>query len=422
MITMLIVDDEYYIRKGIREAVDWASIGVSIVAEAADGEEGLALALALKPDIILMDIQMPFMDGLKLMAHLKEAEADAAVIVLSGHDEFAYAQKAIQSGVVDYLLKPIETEHLMQAVTRAYETLQARRSATQHQLLLKKDTAILASRFLRDAALGFVTDADMRAQCADLGIPFDGMAFQLIYLKLDDYDILAARMAPDAFGALRAQLLDQMLSRLHTATGTVHVAEVSPHEWAIVLADWQRGEPDGQALLRSRLKEGMETCGQDTYTISISVSRVCDTLAALSALYQEARGAADKLLPGTHSIAFAGLPSENDLRPEVREALLYIKNHYDADITVQTVADRLYISASYLMHIMKKDLGKTFNTCLTELRMERAKALLRDPANKVYEIAKQVGYHDVKHFNKTFKKHTGMTPRDFVRMHYADLT
>lgn len=71
MFRLLIVDDEYYVRVGIKSAIDWSEIGVEVVGEAADGEEALEMALSSRPDIILTDVRMPFMDGLTLMERLR---------------------------------------------------------------------------------------------------------------------------------------------------------------------------------------------------------------------------------------------------------------------------------------------------------------------------------------------------------------
>lgn len=73
------------------------------------------------------------------------------------------------------------------------------------------------------------------------------------------------------------------------------------------------------------------------------------------------------------------------------------------------------------MHIFKSDVGKTFHTFLTEYRMETAKELLRTPACRIYEIALQIGYTDVKYFNKLFKKYTSLTPSEYIRMYYAKI-
>ena len=126
MITMIVVDDEYYLRLGIKELTDWNEIGVELVGDAGNGEDGLKLALELEPDIILMDIRMPILNGLELMGKLKEYKLKSAVIVLSGFNDFEYAQVAINHGALAYLLKPIDKQQLVETVAKVVESLKQR--------------------------------------------------------------------------------------------------------------------------------------------------------------------------------------------------------------------------------------------------------------------------------------------------------
>ncbi len=94
MYKLLIVEDEDMLREALMAGVDWAGLGYE-ARGAGDGEQALALALTFRPDIVLTDIRMPFMDGLQLCAKLREALPGTMVAILSGHDEFAYAQEAL---------------------------------------------------------------------------------------------------------------------------------------------------------------------------------------------------------------------------------------------------------------------------------------------------------------------------------------
>lgn len=82
MLKILIVDDEYLVRLGIRETIDWEQYGFEIAAEAENGVQALGLALEVKPDIVITDIKMPFMDGLELIEKLKQHSVDAEVVIL----------------------------------------------------------------------------------------------------------------------------------------------------------------------------------------------------------------------------------------------------------------------------------------------------------------------------------------------------
>jgi two-component system response regulator YesN len=122
---MLIADDERWIRERLAHSIDWASVRVKVSGEAGDGEEALARATELKPDIILTDIRMPVISGLEFLAALKEKGAGAKVIIISGYDDFKYAQKAIKLGVYDYILKPVENDDLLEIVKKCADRIAA---------------------------------------------------------------------------------------------------------------------------------------------------------------------------------------------------------------------------------------------------------------------------------------------------------
>ncbi len=107
MYRLLIVDDEPLIRRGIRSLANLSNVGISEILEAQSGEEALAAVKEHMPHIVLMDINMPEMDGLTAAARIKEQSPDIFVIILTGYDYFEYAQTAIRAKVDDYILKPI---------------------------------------------------------------------------------------------------------------------------------------------------------------------------------------------------------------------------------------------------------------------------------------------------------------------------
>lgn len=107
MIKIFLVEDEVIIRDGIKNSIDWKKEGYEFVGEAGDGELAYPLILKEKPDILLTDIKMPFMDGLELSAAVKKELPDIKIIVLSGYNDFEFAKKGIEIGITNYLLKPI---------------------------------------------------------------------------------------------------------------------------------------------------------------------------------------------------------------------------------------------------------------------------------------------------------------------------
>ena len=117
MYKVCIIEDETIIRKGLLRAIDWKALDCKVVAEACNGKEGYKVIESEKPDIIILDINMPIMTGIDLLALLPKETY--ALIILSGHSEFEYAQKAIQFGVSEYLLKPIDHDALEESLKRA---------------------------------------------------------------------------------------------------------------------------------------------------------------------------------------------------------------------------------------------------------------------------------------------------------------
>ena len=115
---VFLVEDEIVTREGIRYNVDWQTNGFEFCGEATDGEMALPLLRASQPDVIITDIKMPFMDGLQLSKIVRENMPWVKIIILSGHDEFEYAQRAINVGVTDYLLKPVEFSRFLAAVNK----------------------------------------------------------------------------------------------------------------------------------------------------------------------------------------------------------------------------------------------------------------------------------------------------------------
>ena len=117
MYKVLVVEDEEIIRRGLIRSVDWNKHGLELMGEASNGKEALSLIAKTFPDIIILDINMPVMDGIELLERLPSHTY--SIIILSGHSEFEYAQQAIKHGVVDYLLKPVDQSKLLGSLEKA---------------------------------------------------------------------------------------------------------------------------------------------------------------------------------------------------------------------------------------------------------------------------------------------------------------
>src|SRR5690625_4688853 len=115
---MLIVDDDWLISDSLKTMDEWAEVNIDVVGTASNGEEALFWLEKVRIDFILTDIRMPYMDGISLAKHVYEHEPSINVIIMSGYEEFSYAQKAINYNAKGYILKPIDNEELFEVVNK----------------------------------------------------------------------------------------------------------------------------------------------------------------------------------------------------------------------------------------------------------------------------------------------------------------
>ncbi|QWU16453.1 two-component system, response regulator YesN [Paenibacillus sophorae] len=148
---ILIVDDEVIIRTGLCTVIDWEELGMTLLPPAESAEEALERIPGERPDIVLTDIRMSGMDGIELAKEIKRRLPDAEIIILTGYDDFGYAQQALREGVTDYLLKTSGPEEVIKAVMKAQRNLSAKREAAKQGAV---SAAALRSRLLEEWLTG----------------------------------------------------------------------------------------------------------------------------------------------------------------------------------------------------------------------------------------------------------------------------
>ena len=139
MYKVMLVDDEEIVIEGLKKKIDWEGLQLEIAGVAQDGLEALKMIEETTPDILITDVIMPVMDGLKLIETIKAMGKNIKTIILSGHDEFSYAQKALKLGAAEYQLKPISVEELEELLERIITKINEERQEEQVKNKLKKD-------------------------------------------------------------------------------------------------------------------------------------------------------------------------------------------------------------------------------------------------------------------------------------------
>lgn len=141
MLKVLIVDDESIIREGLKTIINWTEYGFEVCGTAANGREGLQMVREHRPDLAIVDIKMPVMDGIKMVEQLKAQKDKCRVIVLTAYSDFTYAQKFIELGADSYILKPVEQEDLIEVLQKVKRQIES-----EHEVRLGIDASLLLSR------------------------------------------------------------------------------------------------------------------------------------------------------------------------------------------------------------------------------------------------------------------------------------
>ncbi len=202
-LSIMVVDDEIDIREGIRDRIQWESIGYRIAGDFADGRRALEAARKQAPDVLLTDIRMPHLDGIQLAAHLREEHPETTVVLLTGHDEFEYAHAALRLQVDDFLLKPISAAELQKALAEVAERVRRRQQREASAADLRRNweasLPLLRDRALEAVLRGSASVADAVARCRDLGADLPPGRCRVILLAQDSQnDDESVMLPPDA--------------------------------------------------------------------------------------------------------------------------------------------------------------------------------------------------------------------------------
>ncbi len=185
MYKVMIADDEYHFREYLKEVIDWKKYGFELCIEARNGVEALEQTDGTVPDIALVDINMPYMDGLALAEKLKEKYQDIFIIIITGYNEFEYAKKAIQIGVVDYLLKPFTREELLTILDKIKIIIRSRKNkenfTEQNKNYMKEK---LLNLLISDECN--IPEEEILREFNSYGIEFDSTNFFVATIELDD--------------------------------------------------------------------------------------------------------------------------------------------------------------------------------------------------------------------------------------------
>ena len=513
------VEDEIITREGIRDNVDWQASGFEFCGEAADGEIALPLLRTAQPDVLITDIKMPFMDGLQLSKIVRERMPWVKIIILSGHDEFEYAQQAINLGVTDYLLKPVTVQKLQNVLQKLTVQLDQERKEQDNlkklQEQVEENRAVLCERLLFKLVVGAISPPEAIEKGQLLGLNFIARHYLVLILKIDLGD------RSEQYDHDEYQRLQQVVTALTEKNPDIFVLK---RDWGDLVLIMKGGTPEyleeerdvlldeiRQEIAKTRyqltvgvgssknqiadisqsfvealvsiqnpageIKSGLNRVVEQAELLKVEKSAVenylrsgaknefdeffhaylgslgetalksnlirnyifVDVVLAIAKLVNDLGGDVDKVIPGFNSIEMimSDIKSIEQLREQIykilssaldyrdrqpsdqyknliHQTIEYLEHHYtDPELSLHEMAAQANLSASHFSVVFSQETGRTFKECLTEIRINKAKELLRMTALRSADIAYQVGYNDPHYFSTVFKKNTGLSPIEF---------
>lgn len=189
MYKLILADDEEDVREGVVQEIEWERLGFEVAGVAENGKEALELIELMIPDVVVTDIQMPFMDGLHLAEQIRSRFPTVKIIILTGFDEFDYAQKAIRLHVDEYVLKPFSANELKDVLNKVRKQIDEETAERENVETLRehyrRSLPILREVFLTSLVTRTMPMREIREKAENYGIELEGDAFIAGVFSLD---------------------------------------------------------------------------------------------------------------------------------------------------------------------------------------------------------------------------------------------
>lgn len=353
MYRILIIDDEPVVREGISETIDWSAHGFELVGACRDGREGLHALETLKPDVVITDICMPFVDGLELAMWVGEEYPATRTILLTGYDEFEYAQEAVRLHVSDFLLKPITADELRTVLDAVRTDLDEERRRLREIDRIREQLAeslpLLRERFFNRLIRSLVESEEVERRRALLEIPVAGEAY--IALVCD-------RDAPQAEDDLTVLAIPGEIEKVVEENAVVFM---TPNDESVVVV-----AAAGEAEARTRALLYAEAISRRTArelgrSVSIGVGEPVASLEAISRSYREAKLALERrLVLGRDQIITAEAARGGSIEPMAPDQSVIRDRYVRAIRTGDTAGARSAIAELFSLF---RELHATSDAC-----------------------------------------------------------
>lgn len=396
MYRVLIADDEDIIRKGLAGMVAQHP-KLEVVALAQDGEIALEMAKEVRPDLMLVDINMPFADGFQFIEETRKVLPEVLIVIVTGYDNFEFVQRALQMGVTDYVLKPVMEQPffavLDKAVGRLENMAKSRKYLAWVTRQIEQNRPAMIDNFFHNwlrSSMDWVEVED-RMRYLQIRMP-SPYWLTILHLRGDfERDGFAGGSGwNDELLFFGCNNITQEVFEPYCPILTFHTEDDALAVISDVLPQKQWEE------LTRKLIPPIEEC------MCVKVELV----------QQQGESAAD--FPEVYERAVQTYRDQHSYSEAVRRAMAAINRQWgNSGLSLQSVADSLYVSAQYLSRQFHRETGDTFGNYLMRKRINEAMRMLQDPGLKMYEIAQKTGYTTQHYFSSAFKKALGISPAEY---------
>lgn len=363
MYTLLIADDETDERTLIRFLLNEYKNTFHIL-EAKNGREALLLLTDNHVDILLSDIQMPFLNGIELVSQVKEKNPDIEVLFFSGYDDFSYVKAALSLKAVNYILKPVDPDEFHKLLTEIVDRLDSRK------IEFSKSEKYIEEHF-HDIAHNMPMKNPSPASIDE------------------DTNLLLHDIESSIKMKQAAHLSEQVHTLFDKYTDIPELSHIYIRHVCTTLLKMLI------SALPVQTDEDMQNAVKEIY----SFRRFSDII---------------KMIEHYLDLVINIFEQEqNSSNYAIYQVEQYIRLHYPEDITLNSLADLVYLNPNYLSNVFAQVTGCTLNRYIKQIRMEKAQELLLNTNMKVSDISQAVGYPNTSYFCKSFQKMFGATPERF---------
>lgn len=384
---ILFVDDDAIARKSIANRIPWAKYGWDLLYCAKDGMDALEFMQTHQPDLILSDIKMPIMDGIQMAIIAKDYYPSVKFLFLSGYKDFEYAQQALKLNAIDYLTKPIMTESLIDSLKKADGIIRQEQKVSH---VMEQGYPTIRRHFISQLMynnFSQTNDAIFQAFDINLSNGFGTVGF----VDLKSIEHIAAQDLMNLLQDGCQRFCEQFYGSFFIPIDTTQIFFIFTANNTPDRTIFQHKVQQMQSFLNEWYESNLGIYGIYYY------GSYFQQLNELYISYQTAQKVRNN--------------QTTDLLSQIR---LFIQTEYgNPDLTLHSIANHFNINHCYLTSLYKDKYGINLYDYLIQVRMEKARELLKTTDLKSYRIAELTGYSNSQYFSLSFKKYYGCTVTEY---------